>query len=242
MTRSFSIHFAMLSKSRLHLLASFIVLAACPSLTMAQMAGDNHRDPSPTITFTVDFPSSNPEHYTISLHRSGQGHYESLATDSPDSTPQSYTSDFEVSPEGREQIFECAKRAGYFAGKLDSGNRKLAFTGTKTVTYHDGTTDNTAQYDYSSLPAIRELTAHFQGMAATLEYGRRLDYYHRYQKLALDGELKSMITQARNNELNEIGSVAPVLREIMNDSSVINLVRVRARDLIEMGNGTTAHK
>jgi hypothetical protein len=77
-------------------------------------------------------------------------------------------------------------------------------------------------------------------MAATLEYGRRLTYYHRYQKLALDDELKRMQTQARNNELSEMQSVAPVLQEILDDSSVINVVRARARELIEMGNGVAA--
>jgi hypothetical protein len=78
-------------------------------------------------------------------------------------------------------------------------------------------------------------------MAATLEYGRRLAYYHRYQKLALDDELKRMQTQARNDELSEIQSVGPVLQEILDDASVINVVRARAKELIEMGNGATGH-
>jgi len=80
------------------------------------------------------------------------------------------------------------------------------------------------------------LTALFQNMAGTLEYGRRLTYFHRYQKLALDEELKRMETQARNNELSEIQGVAPVLQEIFDDTSVMNVVRARAKELLQMGN------
>jgi hypothetical protein len=82
----------------------------------------------------------------------------------------------------------------------------------------------------------------FQGMASTLEYGRRLSYYHRYQKLALDDELKRMEAQARDNQLSEIQGVTPVLREIVEDASVINIVRARARELLQMGSDEAAAK
>jgi hypothetical protein len=91
-----------------------------------------------------------------------------------------------------------------------------------------------ARYNYSSLEAIQQLTALFQNVAGTLDYGRRLAYYHRYQKLALDEELKRMVGEARNNQLSEIQGVAPVLQEIVEDTSVMNLVRARAKELLEM--------
>ena len=77
-------------------------------------------------------------------------------------------------------------------------------------------------------------------MAGTLEYGRRLAYYHRYQKLALDEELRHMEAQAKNAQLSEIQGVAPVLQEIVEDTSVINVVRARAKELIEMGSAEAA--
>jgi hypothetical protein len=88
--------------------------------------------------------------------------------------------------------------------------------------------------------AVQRLTVLFQNMAGTLEYGRRLAYYHRYQKLALDEELKHMEAQAKNDELSEIQGVAPVLREIAEDTSVINVVRARAKEMIEMGSTAAA--
>jgi hypothetical protein len=159
-----------------------------------------------------------------------------------DSEPQTERTEFELSAENRQKIFEWTKQAKFFSGKIDSGNSKLAFTGTKSLSYRDGQRSNSARYNYSNLQPVRELTVLFQSMAGTLEYGSRLAYYHRYQKLALDDELKQMEAQARSNELSEIQSVAPVLREIVEDTSVINVVRARAKELIEMGSGgATGH-
>jgi hypothetical protein len=199
-----------------------------------QPARGNPASPA-TVTFRLIFPQSNPEDYSISIDTTGPAHYECTGAVVQGSEPDTYRSEFEASPETREKIFAWAKQARYFAGKIDSGNRKLAFTGTKILSFHDAQRDNTARYDYSNVAAVRQLTDFFQGMAATLEYGRRLAYYHRYQKLALDDELKGMEAQARNNELNEMQSVAPILQEIIDDNSVMNITRARAQELLQMG-------
>jgi hypothetical protein len=96
-----------------------------------------------------------------------------------------------------------------------------------------------ARYNYSSIAAVQQLTALLQNIAGTLEYGSRLSYYHRFQKLALDDELKHMEAQAKNSELSELQAVAPVLQEIVEDPSVLNGVRARAKQLIEMGNNAS---
>jgi hypothetical protein len=80
----------------------------------------------------------------------------------------------------------------------------------------------------------------FQGISATLEFGRRLAYYHRYQKLGLDDELKRMEDQARNGNLVELQVARPVLQEIYDDGSVMNVVRARAQRIMAMGNGVAA--
>jgi hypothetical protein len=197
----------------------------------------NNTPSTPTVTFTLDFPQSTPEHYSIAVDADGHARYECTGKVAKDSEAQTYQAEFEVSGPNRERIFDLAKQAHYFAGKIDSGNGKLAFTGTKVLSYQDGQRSNTARFNYSNLEPVRLLTALFQGMAATLEYGQRLSYYHHYQKLALDEELKRMEAQAKSNELSEIQGVAPVLREIVEDASVINVVRARAQKLMQMGAG-----
>ncbi len=214
-----------------------LIFAATCGFLPAQQAANAAVTTVPTVTFAMDFPQSNPAHYSIVVDAGGRARYECTAAITEDSEAEPYRTDFEVSKANREHIFEWAKQAKYFAGKVDSGNRKLAFTGAKVLSYQDGAHSNTAQYNYSNLEPVRELTELFQKMDGTLEYGRRLAYYHHYQKLALDAELKQMEAQATNGQLTEIGTVAPVLQEIVDDHSVINVVRARAQELIEMGNG-----
>lgn len=191
-----------------------------------------------TVTFILDFPQSTPAHYSIAVDENGHASYECTVKEEEDSEPRTYHAEFEVTPKSRERIFEWAREAKFFSGKIDSGNRKLAQTGEKELSYQDGQRSNTARYNYSNLEPVRQLTALFQNVAGTLEFGRRLDYYHHYQKLALDEELKRMEEQARNNELSEIQGVAPVLRSILDDTSVMNVARARAKELMEMASST----
>jgi hypothetical protein len=219
-----------------------LALGAMSTALASQQTANGNAPSTATVTFTLDFPQSNPSHYSIAVDAAGHARYECVVMIAQDSEPQTERTEFELSAENRQKIFEWTKQAKFFSGKIDSGNSKLAFTGTKSLSYRDGQRSNSARYNYSNLQPVRELTVLFQSMAGTLEYGSRLAYYHRYQKLALDDELKQMEAQARSNELSEIQSVAPVLREIVEDTSVINVVRARAKELIEMGSGgATGH-
>src|SRR5262249_45851953 len=92
-----------------------------------------------------------------------------------------------------------------------------------------------AEYNFSPVAPVQQLTTLFQNVAATLEFGRRLEYFHHYQKLALDDELKKMEDLARRGELAEIQAVKPTLQGIYDDSSVLNVVRARAQRIMDMG-------
>jgi len=191
-------------------------------------------DPA-SVTFFLDFPGSDPERYSISVASDGRAHYECSAKISADSDDhEAYEADSTFSDSTRTRIFELAEQAHYFSGKIDSGNKKLAFTGAKKLTYKDGQRNSTAEYNFSSVTPVQQLTNLFQNVGATLEFGRRLVHYHRYQKLALDQELKRMEDQARRGDLNELQAVKPVLQDIYDDPAVINVVRARAQRLMEM--------
>jgi hypothetical protein len=220
-------------------LGMLVLAGLSPDLT-SQQATSRDAVSTATVTFTLDFPESNPGHYSIAVDATGHASYKCTGKIVEDSEELPYLTEFKVSDGTREKIFERAKQAHYFAGNLESSNHKLAFTGTKVLSYQDGQQSHTGQYNYSSLAPVQQLTALFQNMAETMEYGRRLSYYHRYQKLALDDELKHMETQARSNELSEIQGVAPVLQEIFDDPSVINGVRARAKQLMQMASSAAA--
>ena len=186
------------------------------------------------VTFTIDFPTSQPEHYSIRVQSDGLARYQSSGRRSPDSEEtDSFDLEFTIATETRQKIFDLAAKAGYFQKDVDSHHKDLAFTGKKTLAYKDARRSGEATYNYSSKPAVQEMTSLMQSLSATLEFGHRLQYDHQYQKLALDEELKRMEGLARTNDLIEVAAIQPILDQIIADQSVINVTRARAQRLLE---------
>jgi hypothetical protein len=188
---------------------------------------------SATVTFSLDFPGANPAHYEITVGDDGRGSYSSNGqlnenSDPADPAPLSFT----LSDKVREQIFDLAERAHYFKGKVDSGNKKIANTGVKVLTYKSESQNSQATYNYSPLAPVQQITAIFEGLSTTLEFGRRLTYFHKYQKLALDDDLKRMEEMQKEANLGDIQAIAPVLNGIADDTSVMNVSRARALRLL----------
>jgi len=190
------------------------------------------------VTFTIDFPTSQPEHYSVRVQSDGSARYQSSGRLSPDSDEtdshdnDSFHLDFTVGAETRQKIFELAAKAGYFQKDVDSHHKDLAFTGKKTLAYKGARRSGESTYNYSLNPAVQDLTSLMQSLSATLEFGHRLQYDRHYQKLALDEELKRMEDLARTNELVEVTAIQSILDQIIADPSVINVTRARAQRLL----------
>jgi hypothetical protein len=187
---------------------------------------------SAVITYSLDFPGSEPDHYFFSVASDGKASYESTGKVTQDSPADPYHDDFVLSDATRNRIFDLVKGAGYFARPLDSSKKGIAFTGRKTLTYQEGSQNNRADFDYSPSQSVRDLVHLFASISATLEFGRRLDFDYRYQKLALDAELKSMEGLQQEGDLAELGAIRPVLRKIASDTSLVNVARARAQRLL----------
>jgi hypothetical protein len=197
-------------------------------------------DPPASVGFSLDFPNSIPDHYMISASSDCHASYDSTGKLTVDAEPgDPYHTDFMLSPPNCKRIFDLAAKAKYFEGKVDSGRSNLASTGVKVLTYTGGDRHTRAEYNYSPVPAVQEITAIFQGMSTTLEFGRRLDFYYHHQKLALEAELKRMEEMAREKNLDEIHAVAPILQRIVADQSVLNVARARAQRLLLVGGAGT---
>jgi hypothetical protein len=188
-----------------------------------------------TVTFTLDFPGSQPGHYSVQVHADGKAHYKSSGGPiSPESEGNdNFDYDFVLSPATRGKIFDLATKAGYFQKNLDSHRKNMAFTGKKTLGYKDAKRSGESSYNYSPDVAVQELTNLFQGLSATLELGHRLEFSLRYQKLALAEELRHVEESARLSPPIEIQAIAPILQQIIADSSVLNVTRARAQRLLE---------
>jgi hypothetical protein len=194
----------------------------------------------PTVTYDVFWEPATPQGYTVTVAETGSAKYVSRnPTKPPDANGQrddDYALDFTVSPASRDRIFSLAKQAGYFNGDFAYRKHAVASTGKKTLSYTDGVRQFQTRYDYSENPAIGELTSLFSGISNTIEYGRRLQFKRRFDKLGLEAELKGMEHMAETNNLVELQLIAPLLENIANDTSVLNIARQRARRLLAQAN------
>lgn len=188
---------------------------------------------SPTVSFSLDFPNANPSHYEVTVGEDGKGSYSSNGQLNQDTAPADPAPlSFTLSEKVRAQIFALAERAHYFKGKVDSGNKKIANTGVKVLTYKSTNQNSQATYNYSPVAPVQELTAIFENLSTTLEFGRRLNYFRKYQKLALDDDLKRMEELQKEGNLGDVQSIAPILNGIADDASVMNVSRSRALRLL----------
>ena len=204
-----------------------LLLVALFSATAGAQAGPA------TVSFSLDFPNANPSHYEVTVTEDGKGSYSSngkLNQDSASADPAPLS--FTLSEKVRAQIFDLAQRAHYFKGKVDSGNKKIANTGLKTLAYKSADRNSQATYNYSPVASVQEITAIFQNLSTTLEFGRRLNYFRKYQKLALDDDLKRMEEMQREGNLGDVQSIAPILNGIADDTSIMNVSRSRALRLL----------
>ncbi len=191
--------------------------------------------PLPIVSFDFVLPGSTPPHYAISVEPDGKATYRSDEVDAADAVPQQpYLHQFLVSEPARKQIFELTLALNCFQGDFEFRGHSIANMGAKTLkcVYADRQSQTT--YNYSQNRQLQELTTIFQNMANTMEAGRRLVYLHRYDKLGLEAQLKSMEDEEKNKRLGELQAIAAQLEQVVNDGSVLNVTRRRAEHLLQV--------
>src|SRR5260370_35521549 len=98
---------------------------------VSQQTPSSSTTSTPTVTFTLDFPQSTPEHYSIAVDMNGHARYECTGKVATDAAEQTYRAEWEVSDGNCARRLNCAKQAQDLAGKIESGNNMLALTGAK---------------------------------------------------------------------------------------------------------------
>jgi hypothetical protein len=216
---------------------ALIFLAAFSLLLVAQNANQDRNPAVPTITFDNYWQAARPQDVTITVKSDGPTTYLSRNPDasSSDRTQDpDYHVEFTMSAANRNKIFQLAQKANYFHGDFDYHKHAMANTGRKTLTYADVQRHFQTVYNYSDNKAIQEITAIFQNISTTMEHGRRLAFMHKYDKLGLDAEMKATESDAQNHQLAEVQAIASVLQSIVDDPSVLNIARQRARKILKM--------
>jgi hypothetical protein len=179
--------------------------------------------------------------YSLALWEFGEGHYGGEEVppgaqpfDPPPVAQPFGMKIFYISPATAANVFARARQLKRFNIPCASTAKNVADTGKKTLTYNGLDATTACTYDYTENKDVQTLTDIFQGIAETLDEGRKLDYLHRYDRLGMDAEMETFSREVTDGHAIELQTIAPTLRSIADDADLMQRVRTRANALLTL--------
>jgi hypothetical protein len=189
----------------------------------------------PVITFHFERPGAPLPVYTFTVHEDGSGTYVVTypAGDSA-ATAESATKPLSISKATAAKLFSDVRGTHQFKGGCASKAKNVANTGTKTLTYSGPEGSASCTWNYTEDKTISALGDKFLGMAYTLDMGRTLATKQRFDRLGLDQQMGFLVDAVKGGQAAELSNIAPTLRALADDASLMERVRMRAAKLLEL--------
>lgn len=231
--------------SRFAILGFAVATAAC--------AQSNANSQPAAVTFKFSWNDAHPSTYMVVIHNDGEVDYDSQDTGltSPQQrnwpvesnaaqlsqTQEAQSQDalhkrFHASDGLLKNVFSLADKTHYFAGDFEFRKHAIAQSGIKTLVYDSGTEHHYTSYNWSENQAIQELTSIFEGISNTIEAERKLEFDRRFEKLELDQDLGNLEKLSNDGKLQEVQVIAPLLRQLSTDQTVLHIAQVRAEHIL----------
>jgi hypothetical protein len=194
-----------------------------------------------SVWFKFEWSEGIPwQRYSIQVKADGNTHFEGTPNPSQPGDSDPVQQDFAISETNRREIFDSARKLNYFRGDLDSHLKHIAQTGAKTLAYKSAQVQGSSAYNYSQNPTVQGLTKLFLGLATTIDYGRKLAWQYRYDKLGLNQQLRDLEELQAGHQVEELGIIEPILRKIADDPNVMHISRLSAQHLLKTMDGAGA--
>jgi hypothetical protein len=189
--------------------------------------------------------------YTITVHEDGSGtyaatylapvadttRYGAMNTTVP-APPTNATQVMTLSAGTTAKLFEKVRVRGQLLG-CESKQKNIAQTGNKTIRYSGPDAEVSCTFNYTENKSVDWMNDTFQAIAQTMDQGRTIEQKHRYDRLGLDRVLTSLVDEVKEGRAQEIGTIAPILQSLVDDTQVMERVRKRAAGLLVMSSVAT---
>ncbi len=193
------------------------------------------------VSFHFERPGLPVPKFTLTVDESGVARYEAEevvsargAAEADPAPMQRLVRTVTLSRAATEKIFANARALDRFNTACASKAKNIADTGAKTLHYSGDGGDGSCTYNFSENKRVVLLTELFQGIALTLDMGRKLDFQHRFDRLGLDASMASLVEDVDGGRAMEVGVITPTLRSLADDSEVLQRVRQRAARLLQI--------
>jgi hypothetical protein len=186
------------------------------------------------VKFLFDWTEGRPWlSYSIAVQADGRAHFDGDPNPLEGGSADPFRQDFTFSEANRQKVFSLAKKLRYFNGNFDFRKSKVAQTGKKTLEYESPQEHGSTTYNWSENQDIQELTRLFQAVATTLDYGQKLEFQYRYDKLGMDQRVRELEQLQGDGQVQELGAIEPILRKIADDPSMMHISRQSAKHLLK---------
>ena len=213
------------------------VLPAFAALALALSAHGQQ----PVVNVDYSNPGLYPSHWTLVLHPDGGGHFSAdggnRPTDYPDTIlPGKIDRDVRLSGEFTDRIFKTVHDPRILHDKCES-HLKVAFQGTKKISYSGPDAEGGCEFNYSSNKQIQELGESLVAVGSTLIEGARLELLYQHDPLGLDKAIQYVVEATDDGRLQQISAIRGILERLEDDPKVLDRVRKQARMLLARSGG-----
>jgi len=177
----------------------------------------------PTVVFNCSRSGAAPPFYSIAVDSTGSATYESL----PNSGAP-YTMEFLASDTTRTQIFAMIESLKFLRGFGTDPEFNVA-SSIHTLTFTEGGQRNQIQYDATSNTNVHNLTALFERISSTLEFGRRLGIMEQNDPAAIEPEIGRLKEMIDDKQLAELQTLSSILLRIVSDPRISRGSRQQAQ-------------
>jgi len=192
----------------------------------------------PSGVFEIDFTNTSlvPAHWRLKLNPEGSGQFDA---EGGQASPQDKNGilagdvhrSIQLSPEFTARVFATARERKLFQFPCES-HMKVAFQGTKRLSYSGPEGNGACEFNYSKDKQIQALGDSLMAVENTLLYGARLEKLLQHDRLGLDKEMESLAMAAHDGSAIEVGAIREILTRIASDEQVLERARRKARLLL----------
>jgi hypothetical protein len=188
--------------------------------------------------FEIEFTNTGlvPPHWQLKLNPDGSGQFDAEGgKPSEQEKNQIFAGDVhravQLSPELTARIFATARERRLFEFPCES-HMKVAFQGTKRLSYSGPEGSGACEYNYSKDKEIQALGDSLLAVENTLLAGARLEKLLQHDRLGLDKEMEMLADAAHEGSAIEMGVIRETLTRIASDDQVLERARRKARLLL----------
>ena len=198
---------------------------AFPGLTHAQSEAPAYR-----LSVDYDRPGLPVPHWRITIPPRGAAEY----TGKPEKGPDPGVVTFRMSDAGRAKLGDLLVRSKGMQ-PCETKSKGLANMGLKSVTFAavDGVEVH-CNFNYTDNKPLSQALEYIVSLAGTLQTGLELDRLHRFDRLGMDPVIARLSDDIKEGRAVEIGAIRPTLESIVTDEALLERVRTKAQQLLDL--------